>query len=202
LKTAWLNAVTQRYLGVPHFQVFLKREWASDAAEARKLLRQHLFENIEGQAAILDLETIPCLQQGKVSISHCKKLGGFSFDPAGASIGFDIELTERVRSDSIRIVCVSRDEKERAPNAAALWTAKEAAFKALQGPKQPRGVADIEIGAWVEREAGFFCCEMLSLQGRPAPANRGLVLEFHESDTAITVGFFVLGGVKSEMAAH
>ncbi len=68
--------------------------------------------------------------------------------PFQIQIGFDLEVISRVTPALAKRVCSSEAEFTRSPNAAALWTAKEAAFKSLKGPLQPQVASDLEITGW------------------------------------------------------
>lgn len=82
------------------------------------------------------------------SISHSKHLGGAAFiAPDEGQLGFDIEESSRVS----KIVAVRiADEKQfkQAPTPAALFVAKEAAFKSMRGPRQPAVISEVEIFNW------------------------------------------------------
>lgn len=86
------------------------------------------------------------------SISHAPEAGGFvAVAPTSSRIlpiGFDIEVSERVRSIVVkRVMNESDDVPMRVPQS-LVWSAKEAAFKSLKGPGQPIVISDIMIFAW------------------------------------------------------
>ncbi|MGZ5280276.1 MAG: 4'-phosphopantetheinyl transferase superfamily protein, partial [Pseudobdellovibrionaceae bacterium] len=59
-----------------------------------------------------------------------------------------IEEDSRVRVETARRICDTAAEYEAAPSPASLWTAKEAAFKCLKGPKQPVIISNVEVTNW------------------------------------------------------
>lgn len=90
---------------------------------------------------------------GFSSISHTQDLGGYVFLPMTESayadaIGLDIEIISRVTDPIVKRICKTEQEFKNAPSAAALWCAKEAAFKALRGADQPQVISEIEISEW------------------------------------------------------
>lgn len=157
-----LTRVAARDFNLPHLKLVLRTEWASLKASSRAEIRRYLFENLEAEACILDLDRTPQFKNHSVSISHSQTLGGFAHSPGRVALGFDVELKARARASLVRRVSVSDQELSQAPDACSLWTAKEAAFKALAGVGQPRGLFDIEIRNWKPlEEQGLFRCEAL-----------------------------------------
>jgi phosphopantetheinyl transferase (holo-ACP synthase) len=80
------------------------------------------------------------------SVSHTTHQGGFAL--SAHPVGFDIEDLSRELSPRAQ-KWLSRPEemrKVKAPNRAlAIWVMKEAAYKALKGPKQPLTVKEITL---------------------------------------------------------
>lgn len=82
------------------------------------------------------------------SVSHSKSFGGAAFvDSAFGPIGFDIEETSRV-TEAVALRVSDEHQLRIAPTAAAIFVAKEAAFKALRGPRQPKILSEVEIINW------------------------------------------------------
>lgn len=122
----------------------LKPEWGSQAKDHRILIRQELLRRFRDQAAtdLMNLEVIPRLRDGFISISHAKGLGGFVHSPD--PVGLDIETTARVRPElAARVGTI--EEFAAAPGPAALWCAKEAVYKSLIYGSQPIVVMDLRI---------------------------------------------------------
>jgi phosphopantetheinyl transferase (holo-ACP synthase) len=136
----------------PKLTFELLPQFASSAPDYRNKLRAHLYNRIQ-QTSLLNLDEIPRLQHGFVSISHCPTLGGYvlSKDP----IGFDIEETTRVELRFVERMAHPDDTK--GPTPAALWCAKEAAFKAL-ADQQPQVIAQIAVNNWKTIDQTFFSC--------------------------------------------
>ena len=133
----------------PEFRV--QEDWGSQSVGYRMYIRRSLKEQF-GDLLItdaLDLETIPKLNAGYVSISHTQELGGYSWseDP----IGFDVERKGRASEKALRRVCHS-SELESAPGLTELWCAKEASFKSLYlVGKEIKFISELEI-IWRERD--------------------------------------------------
>ncbi len=128
-------------LQLTHFEVVLRSDWGSKNPDYRERLHGELRKRMATAYPFSDS-----------SISHCQSMGGFAFTKFDSDhviqIGFDIEEIDRVRPEVARRICVTEREFTAAPSPASLWTAKEAAFKSLKGPKQPLIVADLEVTNW------------------------------------------------------
>lgn len=148
-------------LGLDGFEFFVDSEWSSRRPAYRAILRQEIRTRFKATPAILDLTAIPKLPSHSLSISHCRAVGGFCVADKSAhpAIGFDVELNERVHLRHLRQVA-DEAELHRAPTIQALWTAKEAAYKCLQGPLQPKGVKDVRITRWRLLDAKTFGFEV------------------------------------------
>lgn len=83
------------------------------------------------------------------SISHSKGAGGFIAVSEGSGrslpVGFDIEVRERIRPVVVQRILSKADEVRADAPMALLWSAKEAAFKAMKGFEQPPVISDISI---------------------------------------------------------
>ena len=124
--------------------VKLSRRWGAGAGPShREELRAHL--------GVSDLSRVPVLSRGYVSVSHTINLGGYATGPR--PLGFDLEVQSRV-NPKVAVRVSTMEEFARAPSAAHLWCAKEAAFKALYHFRQPKLVSEIEID-W-RTEHSFF----------------------------------------------
>ena len=132
----------RKILKLPNLEIFLRSTWGSQNSNHRQEIHGFLKEKMAAPHELLST----------CSISHCSGLGGFVFSTYDSNhvvqLGFDIEENSRVTDEIARRVCKSSDEFSKAPSAASLWTAKEAAFKALKGPEQPAVVSDIELDGW------------------------------------------------------
>ncbi len=103
-----------------------------------------------------------------ISMAHCSVMGGFvfSFDKS-RSIGFDMELAERVNDKVIGRIA-TQEEREQAPDRAFLWTAKEASFKCLKWDKGVILPGQCRIFDWTEfgDEAWLFSFSSSKIRGR------------------------------------
>lgn len=96
--------------------------------------------------------------QGSVyfSVSHCPVMGGFvgltPEHPLSLQVGFDLEEVERVNATTADRVGNPKDHGFASSTASLRWSAREAAFKALQGPCQPQVISQIALTDWRPRE--------------------------------------------------
>jgi len=125
----------------------LDENWSADLKEARSLIRESLSEFT--QEDHYDLSAPPKSKKFSISISHCSGLGGFTLVPLPQSIGFDIEVADRVK-DAIATRISTPEEKAQAPSPALLWAAKESAYKSLLGPNQPPHFTVVVTGGWLK----------------------------------------------------
>ena len=150
----------QKHLKAPNLRLFLKPDWGSGQLGSKTLIRQQIETELPAQVKpeISELDKIPELKSGFLSISHCFDVGGFAYS-TGLPLGFDVEITSRVTNSIINRVA-SPQELKSAPSAASLWTAKEAIFKSLRTFKQPQVVSQIET-SWIS--SGVSQVEMFTL---------------------------------------
>jgi len=154
----------------PKIVMELSPKYASNASDYRSKLRVALHERFQ-EARLLDLNIVPELPSGFVSISHCRTLGGYALSKY--PVGFDIEESSRVEWRFLERMWNPKDEK--GPTAALHWCAKEAVFKGL-GAQQPAVISDIGIHAWKPQGAGYtFECR----------GDTGVALEFAQWSVAL-----------------
>jgi 4'-phosphopantetheinyl transferase len=131
----------QKYLQLENLEIILRPDWGSENPDFRESLHGELKKRMAKAYPFSDS-----------SISHCPSMGGFAFTMFDSNhvlqIGFDIEEDLRVRIETARRICDTAEEYDAAPSPASLWTAKEAAFKCLKGPKQPIIVSAVEVSNW------------------------------------------------------
>lgn len=172
--------------------MILKPEWSSLNADHRLKIRKGLLTelekhtplSVEEKGRLLDLEHTPLHSKIGISISHNKNCGGFVLNPQGQAMGFDIEIKDRVKENLISRIAVSKDEAQRAPSAASLWVAKEAALKCLlRSGLQPNVVAEVEIGDWKKNDA-IETCRLLTNDKRISQ-NRGCVMDLDNMKLAV-----------------
>ena len=128
-------------LQVQTLEFCLQTDWGSKSPDHSQKIHAHLKNQIQGNESSCS-----------TSISHTEGFGGYVFltreinEPL--QIGFDLELKERLAPAIAERICQDKLEFNEAPSPAALWCAKEAAFKALKGPHQPQVLPEIKISNW------------------------------------------------------
>ncbi len=130
------------------FKYMFHTEWASANPKHRSLIRQSLYEHFH-DPSMLDLAQLPRMHRGYTSVSHCPVMGGWV--ASKTPVGVDIEDGARDLSARATQRLGTRREVMASPNELALWVAKEASFKALQGEHQPKVISQIEVENWVQR---------------------------------------------------
>lgn len=137
----------REFFGLDSLKLVLRKDWGASTPDNRKNIRAFIHDNIHACEEIFNLSEIPSIPNGRISISHSKALGGVFWTDGDRDLGFDIELIERCKPEMMKRVSTPREMSE-APSMAALWTAKEAAFKAIPRGTQPYSVSQINIGGW------------------------------------------------------
>ena len=154
-----ISSRVRQLFGLGGFEFYQNPEWSSQSLQYRQKIRNFIFERVCSDTHVLDLERPPEIPRARISISHNQKCGGFALlrelpsedftFNEDTGLGFDVELNERCRMPIVRRVC-TEGECDIAPNAAALWTAKEAAYKAIPKHRQPFTISMVEVGNWSE----------------------------------------------------
>lgn len=148
----------RHFLKCPELVLNLNEDWSADHKEGRSMIREALSNWT--QESHHDLSSPPRSKSYSISISHCSGLGGFACVPLPHSIGFDVEVTDRVK-DAIAARISTPEEKSMAPTPALLWAAKEAAFKSLLGSHQPPHFTVVVTEGWLKLG------QPLELEGKP-----------------------------------
>jgi 4'-phosphopantetheinyl transferase len=125
-------------LNIPDLIINVNASWGSD----KEGHRERILDDIRKTKTFFK-------GLGNSSISHTYGAGGYAYAPSDFHIGFDIEKRARVHATTVRRVSVSDEEVQKARHPESLWVAKEAAFKALRGPTQPKVISAIEVVEWV-----------------------------------------------------
>jgi 4'-phosphopantetheinyl transferase len=146
-----LESLLQKLLQEPRLQLNLNPTWGSDLGpQHRKSIREALSQNLRNPD-FLNLDTRPQSPGFSISISHAPTIGGYAAVPKPLQIGLDVELTERVSPRTIGRMS-DPTELAQAPHPSVLWVAKEAVFKALDGPGQPKTLRQLTLGDWLPQE--------------------------------------------------
>lgn len=179
----------------PEFEILLNTEWSSQSKNYRQEIRKTLAKDFtqhftrEQLVHLNDLTWIPKSEIGWFSISHCQRIGGFSYSKH--LHGFDIEEVVRISEPILRRTCTS-EEYEAAPKKYYLWAAKEAAFKALDRSEDANSseliITDLHCFGWKSQFGkdvwGF---QIKSEKNLSFYLNRGFV--FEEKDLVFAVYF-------------
>ena len=134
----------------PTFTIQCNPAWGSESVYHRIQIREHLgtidshYFSREQQIQLYDLNQRPQAAEGFVSISHCQKMGGYSYSKFPH--GFDVEEIKRI-SDPIIVRTTTEQERSQAPHSKLIWVAKEAAYKALSDT-QPLIITDLVCTTW------------------------------------------------------
>lgn len=142
-----------KILNDPSLRVYLSPHWGSTQNNYRINLRRSLFEVIRDLGdemsryqQLLALEVPPTSERFAISISHTKALGGFVLSEKFPLIGFDVEEISRVEQKVTQRVM--HPDSHKAPSPAHLWSAQEAAFKALNKRLSLSVLSQINVSDW------------------------------------------------------
>lgn len=168
-------------------EAFTDESWGSTVPGYRENLRAALQQRITTQwnkdvlppeiQAVANLAVIPRFRKIFVSISHSVSVGGFAI--ARRPLGFDIEVSERVRRQLAERISAPQ-EILIAPSPAHLWTAKEATYKALFYYQQPKVIADVLVGDWHDQSFVLLNDKIFK-----APVGRGAAWEKDQTMFAV-----------------
>jgi hypothetical protein len=160
-------------------RVYIAEEWGSHSPGFRARIREAIRDRLarerelssEELRGLEDLSNPPGLSRGSLCISHCAALGGFAIGEGKGRVGLDVELASRVRREhAARVAAVG--EVDPAPSPVHLWTAKEAAYKALCERSEPFYLNDVVIGNWGKARVAGLEQDADTFQGALAGANR------------------------------
>lgn len=162
--------VVQKELGLSNLTVELRSDWGSQSQHHRESIHQAVKAKMAKAYPLSDS-----------SISHCPSLGGFAFTSFDVNsivqLGFDVEEISRITPVISQRICKTKEEFAAAPSAAHLWCAKEAAYKSLKGPKQPKVVSELELFGWENRDSQFETVRLKDLQKFNFSVGTGAVIE-------------------------
>lgn len=165
-----LDFQTRLKVYAPDVELVLHESWraqpSAQTSKYREQIRQHLFEKLlalkeNSSPSILDLNQQPQSENFNISISHCNLVGGYAFAPKNLKVGFDIEECGRNIENAARRIS-NVEEYSAAPNAAALWVAKESILKAIGLTL----VSQAQLKTWetLEENADNFLWRFVSIQ--------------------------------------
>lgn len=172
--------ILREYFQIPKLEVELRPTWGSQSTGHREELHGDLKRKMAKGYPFSD-----------ASISHCHTLGGFVFVTFDSdhviALGFDVEEDDRVHQDVVLRICKNPSEVTEAPSYASLWTAKEAAYKALKGPQQPKVVAGVELTDWQKVDSQIETVRLKDPQKFNYSSVKGLVFK----KAPYTLAFFI-----------
>lgn len=131
------------------FNLILIEELGSKTHSNYRLkVREHLYDLLvkdghEPSKNLLDIHQRPTCKDVFISISHCPQHTLLAWGPR--TLGCDIELSSRINKKMIGRISTPQ-ELEEAPELSHLWTAKEAAFKAISS--SIKLLSSVEIIEW------------------------------------------------------
>lgn len=141
----WLNS---------DVRVVLYPEIQSTHKNHRNLLRQRAKKDLvncgiplDGLYGFEDLSTLPKLKQGSISLSHSPLGSAMIHSSSHRSVGIDVEVKNRIHPKLLARVSLE-SELNSAPQGFDLFTAKEAAWKALNSFENLPTLSHIETCKW------------------------------------------------------
>ncbi|MCX7977986.1 MAG: hypothetical protein N2578_03185 [Bdellovibrionaceae bacterium] len=155
LSQSKLNKFLLEYASTYSLQCSIRPEWSSKNPDHRLAIRLAIQDCVGDFPRLLDLGWVPDKIHNRfVSISHCPEAGGFIL--ANVPVGFDLEEPAKVTLPVVSRLSSSQ-EVLHAPHPAALWSAKEAAYKSLVSTQtQPPVMSQIEIFGWIQNSEEFW----------------------------------------------
>jgi hypothetical protein len=114
----------------------MSTELSSNTPDYRNNLRRSLLQQLQRQGykglnpTILDLSHPPSAPGWSISLSHCPQACLMAIATKEVLVGVDIEVTQRIQPQIVARVA-STEELDHCPDYWRLFTAKEAAWKAL-----------------------------------------------------------------------
>lgn len=145
----------------PDSLFFSDINWGSDNFSGRDLIRKSIATQFHDQIEpdILNLNKIPSLIAGHISISHCASIGSYIFSPT--AVGLDIEESQRIKLSVVARVS-NTEELLKAPSPELHWCAKEAAFKFLISFEQPKAISEIILD-WTSKKNDVYYFQIESI---------------------------------------
>lgn len=142
---------------IPEIEGELAVKFGSGNPDHRAAIRARIESQLpslspEEKKRLADLKWTPRLTHWSVSISHGRTLGGWVARRRPGSIGFDVEVKERIEPRLISRIATP-EEIALAPEPAFLWCAKESYFKCLEAD-QPVTMSSLKISNWHRGEDG------------------------------------------------
>ena len=143
-------------------KLFIFQDLNSQTPNHRLLLRQNLVKllkslrvAVKDPTPLLNLEQPPNIPGVGISLSHCHRGSALLLDLKGRSVGVDLEETQRITSKVVARIA-RPSELNSVPSTQLLFTAKEAAWKALNKKLRIAAISQIETHQWSQVELGWY----------------------------------------------
>lgn len=174
--TAPLVGTLRNFFQTQDLRIWSQALWGAQSPEHRQLLRAHAARALNSQAEeIFELsKPLTRFEENYISISHSKECGVIGMAPF--PLGIDVESLARVKKEIVARMVINPSELQNAPHPAALWSAKEASFKALVHFAQPSAMSQIEIGNWHQLDSQMSSFQIKNGEDFKAPSGKGLVI--------------------------
>lgn len=205
MHTPSLEELLREILSVEDLDLVLSTDWASSKVGHRERIRRALLADIslrlnldeEQKKHVLDLSITPKVTEYSVSISHCRQMGGYVRASDRTSLGFDIEVIDRVSELAAKKMRFDDSEWNEAPSASSFWVAKEAAFKSLFSiSRQPVVPSQVKVGQWKRWNEMIETCQIVDVENQEVPHGRGCVwtsiLDLNNSNVSMKMSIFAL----------
>lgn len=190
-----VGLILRDHFAIPQLEVIFEPLWGSENPDHRLEIRKYVQSCIWNSPTLMNVSETPDPQGISLSISHCRGMGGVfwssnSTTPWPHRLGLDVERTDRCNPKALLRVS-SQAEIEEAPDAAALWTAKEAAFKAIPRTLQPPSVSLLRVTKWVKTTRNaFWQWQILSAQNDNFGRLAGITIEHSDHKFSFCVKSF------------
>jgi 4'-phosphopantetheinyl transferase EntD len=152
------------------FAIYVSREVRAGTPNYREVIRAEIGRILSAKGdnfkRLLDLERLPSYPDVGVSIAHCPEASCFALDFSGTPIGIDVEKKSRVSLGLLQRICTQR-EIGACPEAAHLFTAKEAIWKALNQERRWQVISQFEVGDWTHVDKGLYSFTLPKEQSKP-----------------------------------
>ncbi|MFP5518795.1 MAG: 4'-phosphopantetheinyl transferase superfamily protein [Bdellovibrionia bacterium] len=174
LITGPLLGTLQNELNLLDLRLFSSPQWGANNENYRQNIRSFLQNKLQStEPIILDLEQpLTLFREQFISISHSPETGVVAL--ATQPLGIDVESLTRITPKLVERISQPK-ELLTSPLPQVLWSAKEAAFKALVHFAQPQTMSQIEIGNWRNLDKNLFSYQVLNAADFSAPIGKGTV---------------------------
>ncbi len=143
-------------------KLYFSTKLNSTVANHRPLIRQNLAKLLQGQSEtplattdLLNCDRLPESAVASISLSHCPTASAIGLHLDHQLIGVDTEEVSRLSTGVISRVA-SAPEQERCPAPLLLFSAKEAAWKAINSVLDVPAISQIETSQWQAQSLDWY----------------------------------------------